>query len=300
MIERRTLLAGMTATLIAPIPPIRAATGLTARQVFAAIRAASGQPWDPNPTDDRIIYGNRDTPVTGIATCFTAGIDVLRRAKSAGLNYIIPHEASFYERYDDFAEAALPDSDPVLSAKRRLIDENAMVIQRMHAHAHSRPGDAIMTGLIRQLGWEPYHDPARSGMPWVKLPPASALDIGRQIKTRLGRRTLRMFGDPARQISTVSISAGMPGENAQIQQLESGADAVLLGEVREPEVLGYAQDMAGSRGVTVYLAGHTGEDPGMGVLAEWLRTVFPGLPVSWLGSADPYINPLLGAGDARL
>jgi putative NIF3 family GTP cyclohydrolase 1 type 2 len=292
MIDRRTTLAALAGSLLAPAPLVRAAPPrLTAREVFAAIKAASGQSWDPNPTDDRIIYGDRNLPVTGIATCFTAGIDVLRRARAAGLNYIIPHEASFFERYDDFAESALPDSDPVLLAKRRLLDDGRIIIQRMHAHAHSRPGDAIMTGLLRQLQWEPFRAADRPGLPWVTLPPASAGAIGRQIKQRLGRRTLRMLGDPARTISTVSISAGMPGENVQIQQLESGADAVLLGEVREPEVLGYAQDMAARRPVTVYLAGHTGEDPGMGVLADWLRTVFPQLPVQWLGAADPYTNP---------
>lgn len=291
MIDRRTTIAAIAGALVAPVELVRASTPLTAREVFAAIRAASGQKWDPNPTDDRIIYGNRDVRVTGIATCFTAGIEVLRRAQEAGLNYIMPHEASFYERYDDFAESALRDNDPVLLAKQRFIDSNAMVIQRMHSHAHSRPGDAIMTGLIRQLGWEQFRAADRPGMPWIELAPITARDLGRHIKDRLGRRTLRMFGDPARTIRTISVSAGMPGENAQIQQLESGADAVLLGEVREPEVLGYAQDMATSRPITVYLSGHTGEDPGMGVLAEWLQTLFPALPVRWLGMPDPYTNP---------
>lgn len=294
MIDRRTTMAALAGTLLAPAPLVRASSPLTAslsaREVFAVIKAASGQPWDPNPTDDRIIYGRRDSPVTGISTCFTASLDVLRRAKAAGLNYVVPHEASFFERYDDFAESALRDSDPVLIAKKRLLDDGGMVIQRMHGHAHSRPGDAIMTGLIKRLGWERLRA-ERPGMPWVELPPASARDVGRHIAARLGRQTLRMFGDPARMIRTVSISAGMPGENTQIQQLESSADAVLLGEVREPEVLGYAQDMAASRPITVYLAGHTGEDPGMGVLAEWLQGMFPALPVQWLEAADPYSNP---------
>lgn len=289
MIDRRMTLAGMAGALLAA--PARAAAPPTARQVFAEIRRASGQRWDPNPTDDRIIFGNRNAPVTGIATCFTAGIDVLRRAQAAGLNYVIPHEASFFERYDDFAESALPDSDPVIRAKQAFMTKHRMVIQRMHGHAHSRPGDAIMTGLLRQLDWEKHWVSDKPGMPWVVLPPASALAVGRHIKAKLGRRTLRMLGDPARTISTISVSAGMPGENAQIQQLESGADAVLLGEVREPEVLGYAQDMAESRKVTVFLLGHTGEDPGMGLLADWLKTVFPALPVQWLGLTDPYSNP---------
>jgi putative NIF3 family GTP cyclohydrolase 1 type 2 len=292
MIDRRTTLAALGTALLLPADfALAQHPALTARDVFAEIKRASGQKWDPNPTDDRIIFGDRATPVTGIATCFFASIDVLRRAQAAGLNYIIPHEASFFERYDDFAESALLDSDPVLIAKQRLLTANRMVIQRMHTHAHSRPGDAIMTGLLRQLGWERYRDTAREGSPWLNLPPSSALALGRQIKQRMGLRTLRMFGDPARTVATVSLSAGMPGENVQIQQLESGADAVLLGEVREPEVLGYAQDLAASRPVTIYLAGHFNEDAGMGELASWLRTVFPALPVRWLPLTDPYTNP---------
>lgn len=294
LIDRRTTLAGLAGALVAPAPLVRAAAPLaarpTAREVFAAIRAASAQPWDPNPTDDRIIYGRRDAPVTGIATCFTASIDVLRRARASGLNYIVPHEASFFERYDDFAESAVRDDDPVLLAKKRILDASDMVIQRMHTHAHSRPGDAIMTGLIRQLGWDGLRKEG-PGMPLIELPAISAGDLGEHIARRLGRRTLRMLGDPSRTIRTLSVSAGMPGENVQIQQLESGCDAVLLGEVREPEVLGYAQDMAASRPVTVYLAGHTAEDPGMALVADWLKSVFPTLPVRWLGSTDPYTNP---------
>lgn len=292
MIDRRAALAGLAGSGLTLAAPLRAAGAvLTARQVFAEIRRASGQKWDPNPTDDRIIFGDRNVPVTGIATCFTASIDVLRRARAQGLNYVIPHEASFFERYDDFAESVLPDSDPVILAKQRYLTAGGMVIQRMHSHAHSRPGDAIMTGLLRQLGWEQYRQGDRAGMPWIELPAAAALDVGRQIKDWLGRRTMRMFGDPALPVRTVSVSAGMPGENIQIQQLESGADAVLLGEVREPEALGYAQDMAARRKIAVYLSGHTGEDPGMGLLADWLQGVFPGLPVKWLPLTDPYTNP---------
>jgi len=291
VLTRRYAMSGLAGAIAASALPLRAATPLSAREVFAQIKLASGQKWDPNPTDDRIIFGDRAVPVTGIATCFFASIDVLRRAKAAGLNYVIPHEASFFERYDDFAESALADSDPVVSAKTRYLTANRMVIQRMHSHAHSRPGDAIMIGLLRQLGWEQYRVADKPGLPWLKLPPASAVEVGQHIKLALGRRTLRMFGDPARIVSTVSLSAGMPGENVQIQQLESGADAVFLGEVREPEVLGYAQDMAASRGVTVYLAGHTNEDAGMGVVADWLSGVFPQLPIKWLPLVDPYTNP---------
>lgn len=291
VLTRRAAMAGLACTFAASPRMAFAQSGVpTAREVFRRIKAASGQPWDPNPTDDRIIYGDRDAPITGIATCFFASIDVLRQAKGAGLNYIIPHEASFYERYDDFAESVIADNDPVLAAKKRFLDENRMVIQRMHSHAHSRPGDAIMTGLIERLGWAEYRP--EDGSTIVQLPATNALELGRHIKERLGRQTLRMFGDPAQRVSTVAVSAGMPGENAQITLMETpGVEAVLLGEVREPEVLGYAQDLAASRPVVVYMSGHTSEDFGMRNLAEWLAGVFPALPVRWIPTPDPYINP---------
>jgi putative NIF3 family GTP cyclohydrolase 1 type 2 len=293
MIDRRTFLGTMPAAAFAAPGALGAtAAPLTARKVFGQIKAASGQPWDPNAVDDRIIVGDRNVAVTGIATCFTATLDVLRRARSAGLNYIIPHEASFYERYDDIASSAVRDDDVVIVAKRRFLTASRMVIQRMHIHAHLLQGDAIAVGLINQLGWqgERIADVARA--PCVVLPSTSARMIGLHVKERLGLRTLRMFGKPDRAISKIGISVGMPGENFQITMLESGVDAVLLGEVREPEVIGYAQDIAQSRDITVFLSGHGNEDAGMGIVADWLRPIFPTLPVRWLSTTDPYTNPV--------
>jgi putative NIF3 family GTP cyclohydrolase 1 type 2 len=285
---RRVTLGALAATALAP--PTFAQTRLTARDVFAQIKQASGQYWDPNPTDDRIIFGERATPVTGIATCFFSSLEVLRAAKAAGLNYVIPHEASFYERYDDFAESRLVDNDPVLRAKKEFVLDNGMVIQRMHAHAHSMLGDAIGVGLLRRLGWTSYAVEGQRGV--VRVPGATALEIGRHIKQACGRRTLRMFGDPNQPVSTISLSSGMPGENVQIAQMEApGVDAVFLGEVREPEVLGYAQDRAATRPIVVYLVGHTSEDYGMEIVSDWLGSVFPGLPCRWLPTTDPYSNP---------
>ena len=290
---RRILLGGMAASGIAAAAPALAqpARRRTAREVFAAIKAASGQAWDPNPTDDRIIYGDRATPITGIATCFFSSMDVLRQARAQGLNYIVPHEASFYERYDDFAEFVLSDSDPVIAAKKKFVRDNGMVIQRMHGHAHSMGGDFIGRGLLERLDWTRYKIESDRG-DVVRIPPAAAVAVGRHIKQRTGRRTLRMFGDPERVVSTISLSSGMPGENRQIAQLETpGVDAVHLGEVREPEVLGYAQDLAATRPVVVYLNGHTSEDFGMRLVAEWMQGVFPDLPCRWIPTADPYTNP---------
>jgi putative NIF3 family GTP cyclohydrolase 1 type 2 len=291
-LTRRATLGALMAAGLAPGAMAQTGRSPTAREVFAAIKTASKQSWDPNPTDDRIIYGDPATPITGIATCFFAPLETLQAAKAAGLNYIIPHEATFYERYDDFAESVIPDNNPTLAAKLKFIRDNRMVIQRMHGHAHSMAGDFITTGLVDKLGWTPYRlEPARPVA--CRIPTASAMAVGRHIKTALGRKTLRMFGNPDQPVSTLTISSGMPGENAQIAQMEfPGVDAVLLGEVREPEVLGYAQDLAARRPIVVYLSGHTGEDFGMRLIAEWAQGVFPQMPVKWLPTTDPYSNPV--------
>ena len=288
-LSRRTTLGAIAGAGLAP-GAFAADQRLSAREVFARIKQASGQPWDPNPTDDRIIFGDRATPITGIATCFFSSMEVLRQARAAGLNYIVPHEASFYERYDDFAESALADADPVLAAKKAFVRDHGMVIQRMHGHAHSMSGDFIGTGLLQQLDWSRYRVEGQRNL--VRVPAASAIEIGRYIKQRCGRRTLRMFGNPSQQVSTISLSSGMPGENTQIGQMETaGVDAVFLGEVREPEVLGYAQDRAATRPLVVYLVGHTSEDYGMRLVAEWMQGVFPNLPCRWIPTVDPYTNP---------
>lgn len=293
MIDRRTILSAMVAAAIVRPGPLSASGAqLTAREVFGRIKTASRQPWDPNATDDRIIFGGRDIAVTGIATCFTATMDVLRRAHADGLNYIIPHEASFYERYDDTASSAILDDDAVIVAKRQFLTSNKMVIQRMHSHSHSLPGDAIIVGLMKQLGWSGQRIADVVGVPCVHLVSAPARSVGLHIKERLGLKTLRMFGEPEREIAKIGISVGMPGENLQIAMLESGLDAVMLGEVREPEVLGHAQDMAYSRDITIFFSGHNNEDAGMGVVADWLTPLFPKLPVRWLPTADPYTNPV--------
>lgn len=109
------VIASLGPALLLPPAARSAAPPLTARQVFASIKAATKQPWNPNPTDDRIHFGELDWPVTGIATCSYATMDILAEAQRAGLNYIIPHECTFYERYDDLAQSILADDDPTLS-----------------------------------------------------------------------------------------------------------------------------------------------------------------------------------------
>jgi hypothetical protein len=46
----------------------------------------------------------------------------------------------------------------VYQAKRWLIDENQIVIWRFHDHWHIHRPDGILTGMIKELGWEDWAD----------------------------------------------------------------------------------------------------------------------------------------------
>lgn len=263
-----------------------------ASQVFERIKAAQpASAWNPTG-DDRIVFGDPDIPITGLATSFYATLNVLKRAKAAGLNYVIPHENTFYVGNDRWDASTVPATDRVMQAKLAFLRDNKMVVQRMHSHTHSLNGDAIMTGLIRQLGWTSFRQDSVPSSGFVRIPTTSAGELGSLIKGRLHLRTLRMFGDPSQRVSTVSLSMGQPGIFNKIGTVNwPNADATILGEVREPEVVGFAQDLAARRRHAVYMVGHLGtEEHGMEIAAEWLRGVFPELAVHYVPAGDPFVG----------
>src|SRR5258708_34653352 len=72
---------------------------ITAREVVAEIQKQVGVEWKKE-TVDTFKAGNPDTEVTGIAVTMMATMDVLQRASSKGLNFVIRHEPTFYAHLD--------------------------------------------------------------------------------------------------------------------------------------------------------------------------------------------------------
>ena len=288
---RRQLLAAMAAvglaprTLFAQDPP-------TAQAVFDRIKRATNEAsWRPD-ADDRIIWGDLSVPVTGICTSFYASMDLLVEAKRAGTNFVVPHECTLYERLDQVQAGAISDADPVLKAKKAFITDNKMIVLRMHGHSHSLPGGVFALGQTDALGWTAYRNPDTR---IVTLPsPMTARDVGRHIKRTLNLKTLRVFGDLNQRVSTLTLSMGQPGINAKIGAVNAPVDAVILGEVRENEVVGFMQDVAQQgRAVVVFMVGHLGtEDAPTKSVATFLKGVFPELNVQYIPSIDPFTDPV--------
>ncbi len=148
----------------------RAATafeGLTARQVIERIQKNVGVPWR-SETVDTFKIGNPDTVVKGIATSFSATLDVCQRAHAAGKNLIIAHEPTFYNHTDDTTNL----SGEIYEAKRNFIEKNGLVVWRFHDHWHARKPDGILAGMTEALGWGKYQSseqPRRFSLPGATL-----------------------------------------------------------------------------------------------------------------------------------
>ncbi len=102
-------------------------------------------------TLDTIKTGDPSQTVKGIVTTFLATSEVIEKTIELGANLIISHEGTFYEDQD---ETSWLHNDPVYKAVRRLIEENDIVVWRFHDYWHLHRPDGILTGILKEMGWE--------------------------------------------------------------------------------------------------------------------------------------------------
>lgn len=273
-----------------PGAKVFAADVITARQVIEQMKEHTGKPWT-TPTVDTFKAGDPDTPVTGIATTFSATFDVLERAAAQGKNFIIAHEPTYYNHLD---ETDWLKNDPVYQQKLAFIQAHHMVVFRFHDHWHSMTPDGIRRGMATALGWEQYQD-AQNPFRFV-LPQTTLASLAAQIKDRLHIRTLRVVGDPNLRVSRIGFLPGAAGEQRQVQLLErSDIQVLVAGESREWETVEYAWDAQKEhRPKALILMGHdVSEEEGMRYCAEWLKS-FLKVPIEYIPAGEPFWTPPAG------
>jgi putative NIF3 family GTP cyclohydrolase 1 type 2 len=267
---------------------LAAQTRLTAAQVIARIQQAIPQQPPPN-TVDTFKAGEPSAIVTGIVTAFTPSMDVLRRAVALHANLVITHEPTFYNHRD---ESTLFVNDPVYKEKLAYIHDHHLVIWRFHDQWHLRRPDGIGEGFIAAVGWQKYQHPDD---PFFFTLPSTTVDaLAQDLQQKLHARIVRVVGDPNLRATGVAYRPGASGEAKQVQALERDDVQVLVaGEASEWETVMYTQDAQQQhRPKALILLGHsTSETDGMETAATWLRALFPGLPVQYVNSAEPYWLP---------
>jgi putative NIF3 family GTP cyclohydrolase 1 type 2 len=286
---RRTFLAGTAGLVAATASFSQEKKPLTAGDVIGRIKANIGIPWREQ-TVDKIIAGDPDTPVKGIATTMMATLDVMKRAAAEGKNMVITHEPTFYSHQDTIDQ--LKD-DPTYRYKLDFIRANNMISFHFHDHWHGHLPDGIAVGMARELGWEKNAD---AGNPRLFSFPAVPLSrLTKDMAARLSIRTMRVVGDPALIVNKAIASWGNVSQFPGIPLLaRPDIDVLIVGETREWEVVEYAQDMitSGKKKALIVMGHVVSEQAGMKYCAEWLKPLVPEVPVGFVPAAEPFWNPV--------
>jgi putative NIF3 family GTP cyclohydrolase 1 type 2 len=285
-VSRRNFLIGGGAVLAAPL--VKAQAPVTAGQLVERIRAQVGVPWR-SKTVDRILAGNADIAVHGVAVTMMATLDVIERAVAAGKNMIITHEPTFYVHEDTTAELG---DDPTMKYKLDFIRKNNVAVFRFHDHWHARRPDGIAIGMMQQLGWEKNVDPSNPKRFVFDSEPLA--QFCRTMQARLQDRTMRVVGDPTLRVRKVAASWGA-GDRLNTIPLfaQPDVDVLVVGEAREWELVEYAQDSitAGNHKGLVILGHVVSEQGGMKYCTEWLQSFVKDVPVEFVPAKEPFWSP---------
>ena len=260
---------------------------LTAAAVIERIQKQVGVSWK-SQTVDTFKAGNPEMVVKGIATSFSATLDVCQRAVASGKNLIIVHEPTFYNHRDETKDLR----GDIYRTKRGFIDANNLIVWRFHDHWHDRRPDGILAGMVAALGWEKYQ---RNDNPEMFVLPDSSLEtLAKNIQKRLKIRSLRVVGETQMKVRRVALAPGYNDLGAAMRWLDSpDIDVLAIGETREWEGVEYARDAvtAGQKKALIILGHVPSEELGMKECARWLRTFIPEVPIEYLPGGEPFWSP---------
>ncbi len=262
--------------------------GITARQVIERIQKNIGVPWRTE-TVDTFKTGNPDSNVKGIATSFSATLDVMQRGVASGKNLFIVHEPTFYNHQDSTKELV---NDPVYNAKQSYADKNGLVVFRFHDHWHARRPDGIFTGMTEALGWEKF---LSAENPQLFVMPSTTLGgLAKDVQTRLSIRAMRVMGDPQLKVSRIPMNPGYTDPRGLMRTMaRPDVDALIIGESREWEGVEYMRDLLtlGQKKGLLILGHVPSEESGMKECTKWLKTFVPEVPIEFIPSGEPFWRP---------
>ena len=245
---------------------------------------------NPETTCDGIKFGDPEQELTGIAVTCAPVYDVLKQAEALSCNLIICHEPLFYNHPDD--TSWMQDS-PVYQVKVRHLSEHDIVVYRDHDAIHAHNPDCIYTGVMKELGWEPYRaDEGRRPM-LFNLPPMTIHQLADELKDALGMRTVRVIGCTEGIVSKVAYIGGgnLSIDNTNTKMMMGETEVMIAGELIDWTVMSFVHDAAamGQQKTIIQLGHFNSEALGMKHAAKWIADMMDGsVPVHWIPSGEPY------------
>ncbi len=241
-------------------------------------------------TCDAVKCGDPSAELKGIAVSCAPTWQVLCQAVEVGCNLLVCHEPLFYSHLDktDWLEG-----DPVYQQKRKLIEENGLVVFRDHDHLHAHNPDGIYTGVMKELGWEVYRaDEGRRPM-FYRLPEMDVSELAAFLKEKLEMKTVRVIGQTEGKISRVAYIGGgnLSFDDTNTKMMMGETEVMIAGELIDWTVMSYVRDAAamGKQKTIIQLGHFNSEELGMKYAAVWLKQLAgEEMPVRWIRAGEPY------------
>ncbi|MCC8101098.1 MAG: Nif3-like dinuclear metal center hexameric protein [Clostridiales bacterium] len=255
-------------------------------------------PMDENfPTTDVVKIGDPAQKCTGIVvTCF-ASVHVIREAAKLGANLIIVHEPLFWSHEDT---TGWLEGSAIFQEKKKLLDENGIVVWRDHDHIHGGspvdpPLDGIFYGIMKELGWEQYLIGSAKKPLLYQIPETDATELGQFLKEKLNLNGIRIVGDPHTKVSKIflweHIREHGPGESEKLLKVDrEEIDAIIPLELIDWTVSAYVRDAAQlGHPKIIYNIGHFNfEEIGMKDMLRYLPELVGQIPVHYVQSGDAF------------
>jgi len=185
------------------------------------------------PSVDKVIVGNPDTPISKIGTAWMPYWKTLKEAKTKGINTMVVHEPTFYTHRDleakggDYLNAPSPVKElyqEQVAAKKRWIEENEMVVIRCHDVLDKIGEYGIPFAFGRALGFSD-SDLIRSRTYYnvYNIESQPAIDVARRIASVLkgvGQPGVAFYGDENFPVKTVGLGTGCICDPMQFMDLD--------------------------------------------------------------------------------
>ncbi len=262
---------------------------------------ATGESIQEATTRDKVTYGNVNQECTGIVTCIWPTADVIRRAQEVGANFIIPHEALFWNHGDHQDIIA---ANKTYQAKKALLDSWGGAVWRFHDYIHSRVPigsdgamvDGIFYGLAWKLGWLDYQIDNAMLTDFL-IPEMTGRELARYLVEKLELNGTRITGDPDARVRRIHMPMhilGVPdADNAQTAYTdEQDVDCLITMEFVDFTTCEYIRDagMLGQGKCAITIGHFNMEEPGMEYMVRWLPEALgtDEIPATFVPMGDTY------------
>lgn len=243
----------------------------------------------PEPSVDRVIVGEADTIVRGIAVVWMPTWAALREAHASGCNVVVAHEPTFFNHFDlgavennrgQLSPAALKTLSATRDEKRRWIEEMKMVVIRCHDVLDLMPG-GVADALTETLGLdaknflvnEPYYRVVRIN------PAQRAGQLAQRLANALyaiGQPGVAFHGDPDRLVQKLGLGTGYACDPFHFVELGAEMCVTIDDRIKTWTESAWADD-AGFPMVVIHHG--TSEEPGVRRLRELIAEKFVELKV---------------------